>query len=78
VYLDAQDDVLLNRIAKRSRPYEAHIDRNYLQGVRQAYEQHLAHDNAARMVKVDTSDLDLSSESQMEDFYHTVLVSASV
>jgi deoxyguanosine kinase len=77
VYLDARDDVLLDRIARRSRPYEAHIDRHYLQGVRQAYEQRLASDESHHIVKADTSELDLSSEAQMADFYHKVLTLTS-
>lgn len=73
VYLDADDDVLLDRIAKRSRPYEAHIDANYLQGIRQAYAQQLLAGGSVRVVKCDTSELDLTSESQMADFYHAIL-----
>lgn len=77
VYLDARDDVLLNRIAKRSRPYEAHIDANYLQGIRQSYQQLLKPDSSVRLVTFDTSELDLTSEAEMMNFYDGVMTDAS-
>jgi len=73
VYLDAPDNVLLDRIARRSRPYEEHIDANYLQAIRQSYKQQLVLGSGIRVVRFDTSQLDLGSEAEMNAFFQSVL-----
>ena len=40
VYLQADTDVLMGRIAQRDRPYERAMDGDYIEAVRQAYEQY--------------------------------------
>jgi deoxyguanosine kinase len=73
VYLDARDVVLLTRIGKRNRAYEAGVDRAYLEKVRQAYERTFAAVADLNVVRYDTSDLDLSSEQEIEKLHATIL-----
>jgi deoxyguanosine kinase len=62
VYLDADDEVLLGRIAKRKRSYERAITSSYLDEVRAAYENYLQSGSEPNVLRVDTSTLDLRSE----------------
>lgn len=57
VYLQADTDVLLGRIAQRDRPYERDMDRSYIDAVRQAYEQFFASYRDTPVIVVDTNDL---------------------
>jgi deoxyguanosine kinase len=77
VYVDARDEVLLNRIRRRNRPYEAAIDAKYLQALRDAYASH--HDSIGRLqvFTFDTSELDLRSESQLKSLFRNILAAAS-
>jgi deoxyadenosine/deoxycytidine kinase len=77
VYLDAQDDVLLDRIRHRSRSYEASIDSNYLDSLRDAYRRYLNQAGDLRVLHYDTSALDLASGSQLIDLYRKILAAAS-
>jgi deoxyguanosine kinase len=77
VYLDAVDDVLLERIKGRGRPYESEIKTSYLDSVRQVYERHLLPNAGMKVFRYDTSRLDLSSESHMQVLYQAILASAS-
>jgi deoxyguanosine kinase len=72
VYLDAEDDVLLERIRRRNRPYEALIDLPYLNTVRSAYESYLASVGGRRVLRYDTSTLDLTSESELNSLYQRI------
>jgi deoxyguanosine kinase len=47
VYLDARNDVLPDRIRRRNRPYEASIDVEYLDALRDAYTRH--HNSTGRL-----------------------------
>jgi deoxyguanosine kinase len=77
VHLDATDDVLLERILRRGRPYEETVDRSYLQALRCAYEQDLSCTPELNVLRWDTTTLDLNSEGQMRTFYESVLNAAS-
>ncbi len=67
IYLKADTDTLMARIAARDRPYEREMDRDYIAMVREAYEAHFASKNtkgAKRDAKgtkallvIDTNDL---------------------
>lgn len=78
VYLDAKDEVLLDRIRRRNRPYEAAIDAKYLRALREAYAHH--HDSTGRLqvFTFDTSELDLRSESQLNRLFKNILAAASM
>jgi len=57
VYLRADTDVLMERIAMRDRPYERNMDRDYIEQVRAAYEDFFAHYYACPVLTIDTNDL---------------------
>lgn len=58
VYLQAETDTLLRRIAFRDRPYERNMDRGYIERLRQAYESFFATYTASPVLAVDTDRLD--------------------
>jgi deoxyguanosine kinase len=78
VYLDARDDVLLDRIRRRNRPYETSIDAAYLDALRNAYTRH--HNSVGRLqvLSFDTSELNLRSEAQLGGLFKKILAAACV
>ena len=72
VYLDADDKVLLERIAKRGRAYERPITTEYLDSVRDAYERYLDTGAEPSVLRVNTTNLDLQSQAQMEALYGSI------
>lgn len=73
VYVDARDDVLMDRIRRRNRPYEASIDVKYLNSLREAYAQHHNSTGGVKILRFDTSTLDLSSEAQLHAMYKKIM-----
>jgi deoxyguanosine kinase len=59
VYLRASTDTLMQRIAMRDRPYERQMDRDYMQALRQAYEQFFSDYTTAPLLVIDTEFLDV-------------------
>jgi deoxyguanosine kinase len=78
VYVDAKNDVLLDRIRRRNRPYEASIDAEYLDALRQAYTRHHNSTGRVKILILDTSTLNLRSESQLSALYKKILDAASL
>ncbi|MGB6523912.1 MAG: deoxynucleoside kinase, partial [Candidatus Acidiferrales bacterium] len=78
VYVDASNDILLDRIRRRNRPYEASIDAKYLDALRAAYARHHNSTGGLQVLTFDTSALDLRSESQLNTLYQKILAAASV
>ena len=78
VYVDARNDVLLDRIRRRNRPYEASIDVEYLDALRAAYAHHRKSTGEVRVLSFDTSTLDLSSESQLISLYKKITDAAGL
>ncbi|HTX14717.1 MAG TPA: deoxynucleoside kinase [Candidatus Baltobacteraceae bacterium] len=78
VYVDARNDVLLHRIRGRNRPYEASIDAQYLDALRDAYTRHHNSTGRLQVLSFDTSDLNLRSESQLNSLYKKILAAASL
>jgi deoxyguanosine kinase len=78
VYLDANNDILLDRIRRRNRPYEASIDAEYLEALRDAYAHHHNSTGSLQVFKVDTSALDLRSQSQLNRLFKNILLAASI
>ena len=72
VYLDATTDVLLERIRKRNRRYEAAIDGDYLNTLRRAYEKELLSSSEDNVLRYDTSRLNLVSEAEMNSLYQAI------
>jgi deoxyguanosine kinase len=77
VYLDARDDVLLDRIRRRNRAYEISIDREYLHALRDAYEHYLESAQEVQLLRYETSTLNLTSETEMASLYETILSAAA-
>ncbi len=73
VYLDARDEVLLDRIRQRNRPYEEGIDSAYQQSLRDAYERAFEATPNLTIVRYDTSDLDLGSLADVQRLQDTIL-----
>jgi len=78
VYVDARNDVLLERIRRRNRPYEASIDAAYLDALRAAYAVHHNSTGSVRVLRFDTSTLDLSSDSQLNSMYKKIIDAAAI
>src|SRR5512136_492711 len=57
VYLRADLDVLMARIASRDRPYERGMDRSYIESLRLAYEGFFAAYSQAPVLMIDTNNL---------------------
>lgn len=72
VYLDAENRVLLERIRHRGRAYEAKVDGNYLNAVREAYEKEFRRIPGINLLRFDTSVLDLSSQPQLAALYERI------
>ena len=64
VYLRADTDTLMRRIASRDRPYERNISRRYIDDLRQAYEAFFGSYTECPVLRVETSDLDIISRPE--------------
>ena len=78
VYVDAGNDVLLDRIRQRNRPYEVSIDAGYLDALRDAYTHHHNSTGRLQVLTIDTSTLNLRSESQLNTLYKKILAAAAM
>lgn len=78
VYVDATNEILLDRIRRRNRPYERSIEAQYLDALRQAYMRHHESIGKLQVLAVDTSALDLRSEMQLNCLYKEILTAASL
>ncbi len=58
VYLRADTDLLMLRIAMRDRAYEREMDRAYIEALRQAYERHFSTYTRTPLLVIDAKDLD--------------------
>jgi deoxyguanosine kinase len=75
VYLDARNEVLLERIRLRNRPYEASVDSAYQDSLRAIYEEAFLANPDLKVIRYDTSDLDLNSTDDVEQLQKTILES---
>jgi deoxyadenosine/deoxycytidine kinase len=58
VYLQANPDTLLERIARRGRPYERDMEREYLRHLNEAYNHFFFHYSEAPLLVVNTNRID--------------------
>lgn len=70
VYLQADTEVLMGRIAQRDRPYERAMEREYLDDLRRGYEHFFAAAQQAPVLYVNTNRLNFVSNP--DDFQHIV------
>lgn len=59
VYLRAQTDTLMERIALRDRAYERAMERDYIAALAEAYANFFAHYTAAPVLMIDTDELNI-------------------
>ena len=64
VFLQADTDVLMGRIAQRDRPYERAMDRHYIDELRQTYERFFADFGATQVLPIDTNGLNFVTNPQ--------------
>ena len=64
VYLQADTNVLMGRIAQRDRPYERAMDRDYIDALRRTYDQFFADFDATEVLTIDTNDLNFVTNQQ--------------
>ena len=67
VYLHASQPVLLERIRKRGRPFEADFDAEYLLGLSETYQDYFATYDRTPLLKVDTTHLNIPASEEMVD-----------
>jgi deoxyguanosine kinase len=58
IYLRAETDTLMGRIAMRDRPYERQMDRAYIQALRHGYEEIFATYEETPLLVIETDELD--------------------
>ena len=58
VYLQAETDVLMHRIAQRDRPYERQMETDYIHTLNLAYEQHFSNYPSEHCLIINTNHLD--------------------
>lgn len=66
VYLQARPDVLAARIRKRGRDFERNVSGDYLDAVSRAYGDFFFHYEETPLLVVNTSDIDLADEGDLE------------
>lgn len=64
IYLRADLDTLMARIAMRDRPYERGMDRNYIDSLRLAYEGFFTAYTASSVLVIDTNNLNIVADTR--------------
>jgi deoxyadenosine/deoxycytidine kinase len=64
VYLKADTDILMKRIAFRDRTYEREMDRDYMEAVRMAYERFFADYDLVPALPIDTNEINIVDNPQ--------------
>ena len=67
VYLQARHEVLLQRIRRRGREFERHLEPSYLESLERAYNDFFFHYDETPLLVVNTSDIDLASSASDAD-----------
>jgi len=78
VYLQARTEVLLGRIRRRGRPFEAEIDPNYLDELANSYNHFFMHYDASPVLIVNTERLDfVASQDDFDDLFRAIQTSTA-
>jgi len=73
IYLQANPDILIERIRKRKRKYEQHINIDYLERLSQSYNQFFFQYSDTPLLVVDTSTIDYVNRHQdLDDLIHEI------
>ena len=67
VYLQAETDIAMRRIAMRDRPYERNMDRSYIESLNNVYEDYFNSSAAGKSLLIDTSPLDFVARPEHLD-----------
>ena len=74
VYLQANADVLLERIGRRGRPFEKDMDREYIRQLNEAYNHFFFHYNDAPLLVVNTNGIDfVNNADDFEDLLQRIV-----
>ena len=74
VYLQASPDTLLERIARRGRPYEKEMDRDYLRQLNEAYNHFFFHFVDSPLLVVNTNGIDfVNNPDEFSDLERRIL-----
>jgi deoxyadenosine/deoxycytidine kinase len=74
IYLQARQEVLLDRIKRRGREYESNFDTGYLKALSAAYNDYFFHYSDSPLLVVDCSDIDLvNSDDDFVDLCRNIL-----
>ncbi len=69
VYLQASTDVLMQRIARRDRPYERQMERAYIETLNQAYEDFFDdYFRGVPVLRIATDELDIISSPSAQEY----------
>jgi len=72
VYLQADTNVLMQRIALRDRPYERNMDREYIDDLNQAYEEfYSANHEGPPILRINTNELNYVAKEEDLDWVET-------
>jgi deoxyguanosine kinase len=58
VYLRADTDVLMQRIAQRDRPYERQMEVDYINTLNRTYDSHFTRNSTGNILTINTNDID--------------------
>ncbi len=73
IYLQARDEVLMERIRKRERDYEKEISDAYVSELNRAYNYFFFHYNRTPLLVIDTSDIDfVKSQEDLEEILRQI------
>ncbi len=72
VYLQARPDVLAARIRKRGREFERGVGADYLEAVSRAYGDFFFHYEETPLLVVNTSEIDLADEGDLESLLREI------
>ncbi len=64
IYLQADVDTLMGRIAQRDRPFERNMDQTYIEGLRDAYDRFFAEYSEAPLLAIETDTLNLVRDAE--------------
>ncbi len=68
IYLQARDEVLMERVRRRERDYEREISESYVTELNRAYNYFFFHYNRTPLLVIDTSDIDfVKSQEDLEE-----------
>ena len=74
VYLQASPDTLMSRIARRGRPFERDMERDYIRQLNEAYNHYFFHYVEAPLLVVNTNGIDfVNNADDFEDLMKRIL-----